>query len=565
MALDRRRFVAYCSTLGLTSTLFPGALYSQAESVEGPITLEMIEAAEQLAGLSFRPEHREMMLEDLNTRLETYESLRAVDIPNEVPPALVFDPTITGRKPAPDTGRVEWTLPEVVRPVSDADVAFLSVLEQAALLRSGALSSVELTRIYLDRIRRYNDVLHAVVTLTEDRAMASARQADDEIGRGEWRGPLHGIPYGAKDLLAVRGYRTTWGAVPYQEQEIDHDAAVVRKLDEAGAVLVAKLTLGALAWGDVWFGGMTRNPWNLDQGSSGSSAGSGSAVAAGLVSFAIGSETLGSIVSPATRNGVSGFRPSFGLVSRDGAMALSWSMDKLGPMARSALDCAVVFDVIRGQDDADPATRHAAFDFDVRRPIRDLRVGYVASAFDEEYDGRDPDRQTISVLRGLDVDLHPIELPTDLPLSAMLLTLEVEAAAAFDELTRAGGTDEMVRQTRDAWPHVFRMGRMVPAVEYLQANRARTLLMRRMEEVLQDIDVFVSPSFLGGTLSITNLTGHPAISVPNAFDAVNGHAERRSPRSISFVGNLWRDAAVLELAHAYQQATDHHRRRPPIR
>jgi Asp-tRNA(Asn)/Glu-tRNA(Gln) amidotransferase A subunit family amidase len=564
MPLDRRRFMAYCSSVGLSTTLFPGVLYAQAETEPGPITVEMIEAAARIAGLSFSNEHREMMVEDLNSRLDVYERLRGAEIPNDVFPALIFDPTIAGASPDPDSGPVEWALPDIQRPRDDDAIAFMSILEQASLLRSRQLTSVELTRIYLDRIRALDGKLFAVVTTTEERALEQARVADAEMGLGQWRGPLHGIPYGAKDLLAVRGYPTTWGAVPYRDQVIEYDATVIRKLDEAGAVLIAKLTLGALAWGDVWFGGMTRNPWNLDEGSSGSSAGPGAAVAAGLVSFAIGSETLGSIVSPSTRNGVTGHRPTFGLVSRDGAMALSWSMDKLGPMARSALDCAIVFDTIRGQDSADPSTREAAFRFDPSRPIADWRVGYLATAFDDDYPGHSSDAATLGVLCDLGVDLIPIDLP-EMPVDAMLLTLEVEAAAAFDELTRTGESDRMVRQTKDAWPHVFRMGRMVPAVEYVQANRARTLLMRAMADVMADIDVFVSPSFRGGTLSITNLTGHPAVAVPNHFSGVEGDPMRRSPRSISFVGSLYGDAAALELAHAYQCATDYHLQRPPMR
>jgi Asp-tRNA(Asn)/Glu-tRNA(Gln) amidotransferase A subunit family amidase len=586
MAIDRRHFMAYFSSAGLAGTLFPGALYARVaeagrssgidadgrltesgdvDVIDGPITDEMIEAAARIAGLSFSEEHRAMMLEDLNERLGTYASLRALPIPNEVPPALVFDPRIGGAEPRSETGPVSWQLPQLDRPGSDEDIAFLSILEQASLLRSGKLSSVELTRIYFDRIQRYDSVLHAVVTLTEDRAMRQARAADEELSAGEWRGPLHGIPYGAKDLLAVRGYPTTWGSVPYQEQVIDHDAAVVRKLDEAGAVLVAKLTLGALAWGDVWFGGMTRNPWNVDQGSSGSSAGPGSAVAAGLVSFAIGSETLGSIVSPSTRNGISGLRPTFGLVSRDGAMALSWSMDKLGPMARSALDCAVVFDVVRGKDPADPFSRDAGFPFSQRADLSGLRVGYVAEAFEGDYGDREADHEVLDVLRSLGVNLIPVALPTEMPVSAMLLTLEVEAAAAFDELTRSGVTDRMVRQTKDAWPHVFRMARMVPAVEYVQANRARTLLMKAMNDAFSDIDVLVSPPFRGGALSITNLTGHPAVVVPKGFAPVDGSNERRSPMSTTFIGGMYKDAEALVVASAFQEATAHHTLRPPIR
>lgn len=586
MAIDRRHFMAYFSSAGLAGTLFPGALFARAinsketaridvgagsaglqdgDVIDGPITDEMIEAAARIAGLSFSEEHRSMMLEDLNERLHTYTALRELPIANDVPPALVFDPRIGGARPGPQSGPVSWELPDLDRPTSDEDIAFLSVLEQAALLRSRRLTSVELTTIYLDRIRKYDSVLLAVVTLTEERALRQARQADEEISAGQWRGPLHGIPYGAKDLLSVRGYPTTWGAVPFQEQVIDKDAAVIRKLDEAGAVLVAKLTLGALAWGDVWFGGMTRNPWNIEQGSSGSSAGSGSAVAAGLVSFAVGSETLGSIISPATRNGVSGLRPTFGLVSRAGAMALSWSMDKLGPMARSAVDCAVVFDHIRGYDEADPFSIEAGFPFAQRSSPAEIRIGYVEEAFDGEYAERGADQDVLNVFRDMGITLTPVTLPAGLPVSAMLLALDVEAAAAFDELTRCGDADRMVRQTKDAWPHVFRMARMVPAVEYVRASRARTVLMKAMNDVMAEIDVLVSPPFRGGALSITNLTGHPAVVVPKGFAPVTGSFERMSPMSTTFIGGLFKDADALTVAAAYQRATSHHRLRPPIR
>lgn len=557
--------MAYCSALGLSSTLFPGVLYARVE--EGaPITTETIAQAERIAGLRFTEAQRAMMVEDLQGNLKGYEAVRALAMPNSVAPALRFDPRVGGMQPPAGTAGPRWTPPSLRRPADDETLAFMTVAELAALLRSRQVTSMELTELYLRRLKRYDPVLQAVVTLTEERAREQAARADRELAAGQWRGPLHGVPYGAKDLLAVRGYQTTWGAVPYRDQVIDVDAAVIEKLDAAGAVLVAKLTLGALAWGDVWFGGTTKNPWNIDQGSSGSSAGPGAAVAAGLVGFAIGSETLGSIVSPSTRNGVTGHRPTFGLVSRHGAMALSWSMDKLGPMARSAEDCALIFDVLRGRDERDPTTVDAPFPFDPGQDVTRLRVGYLADAFAEAYDNAAADHATLDVLRGLGIDLQPLALPTDLPVDALLTMLSVEAATAFDDLTRSGGVDRMVRQTKNAWPHVFRTSRFVPAVEYLQAARARTLLMERMAEVMQTVDVFVSPSYGGGTLSITNLTGHPCVCVPNRFTPLPDRpgSARRAPGSITFAGGLYRDADVLALAHAYQRATDFHRRRPPL-
>lgn len=566
MSLDRRHFMAYCSSLGLGGTLFPGVLFARVAEDE-PITTEIIAQAERIAGVTFTEAQRAMMVEDLTGNLEGYRAIRALSMPNSVGPALVFDPRVGGERPPAGEARLQWEPRPVERPAREEDLAFMTVAELASLLRSRQVTSAELTELYLVRLKRYDPVLQAVVTLTEERAREQAARADRELDAGQWRGPLHGIPYGAKDLLAVRGYPTTWGAVPYRDQVIDEDAAVIERLDAAGAVLLAKLTLGALAWGDVWFGGTTKNPWNVDQGSSGSSAGPGAAVAAGLVGFAIGSETLGSIVSPATRNGITGHRPTYGLVSRHGAMALSWSMDKLGPMARSAEDCALIFEAIRGRDPRDPATLDVPFPYRAGADVTGLRVGYFARAFEEDYPNKEADQATLDTLRALGLELHPIDLPAELPVDAMLVTLSVEAAAAFDELTLTGGVDRMVRQTKDAWPHVFRTSRFVPAVEYIQANRARTLLMQQTAAALRDIDVFVSPPYRGGVLGITNLTGHPCVCVPNAFHPLEDQplSERRSPGSITFVGGLYKDAETLTLARAYQDATDFHRRRPPLR
>ena len=565
MSIDRRAFMAYCASFGLGGTLFPGVLY--ARIAEGdPITPDVIAHAERVAGLSFTEAERAMMVEDLTDARTGYAAIRALSIPNSVGPALVFDPGVSGVAPPEGGAALVWEPRPAERPRDDDALAFMSVAELAYLLKTRQVTSMELTGLYLTRLKKYDGVLQAVVSYTEDRAWRQAQEADRELDAGRWRGPLHGVPYGAKDLLSTRGYLTTWGAEPYRQQMIDEDAAVIERLDAAGAVLVAKLSLGALTWGDVWFGGTTKNPWNVEEGSSGSSAGPGAAVAAGLVGFAIGSETYGSIVSPSTRNGVTGHRPTFGLVSRHGAMALSWSMDKLGPMARSAEDCALVFEAIRGRDPRDPSTVAAPFPYGPDLDVGRLRVGYYAAAFETDYPNRAADRATLDVLRSLGVTLHPVALPADLPVEALFTILSVEAAAAFDELTLTRGIDRMVRQTKDAWPHVFRAARFVPAVEYLQANRARTLLMQRTAEALREVDVFVSPTFEGGTLGITNLTGHPCLCVPNAFHPVEGRpgSPRRSPGSITFVGGLYRDAETLALAHRYQQATDFHRRRPPM-
>jgi Asp-tRNA(Asn)/Glu-tRNA(Gln) amidotransferase A subunit family amidase len=415
--------------------------------------------------------------------------------------------------------------------------------------------------MYLDRLERHGPTLECVITLTEERALRQARQADAEIARGHYRGPLHGIPWGGKDLLTVQEYRTTWGAKPFEHQQLDDNATVVERLDEAGAVLLAKLTLGALAQGDRWYGGQTKNPWNLEQGSSGSSAGSASATVAGLVGFSIGSETLGSIVSPATRCGATGLRPTFGRVSRHGAMALSWTMDKLGPICRSVEDCALVLHSIHGADGHDPTARSVPFNWDPSVTPGQLRIGYLKDAFEQErseqrQDARVADLAVLDVLRSLGADLIPFALPNDLPVSAMRIILSAEAGAAFNELTMSGRDDELVRQGAGGWPNTFRSARMIPAVEYIQANRLRTMAMGALASRFEGIDAFVTPTSGNPTLLLTNLTGHPTVVVPNGF------RENGTPLSISFVGKLFGDAEALALAKAYQDATDHHRRRP---
>jgi Asp-tRNA(Asn)/Glu-tRNA(Gln) amidotransferase A subunit family amidase len=412
--------------------------------------------------------------------------------------------------------------------------------------------------MYLDRLQRYDKSLQATVTLTEQRALAQARAADEEIARGRHRGPLHGIPWGAKDLLAVKGHPTTWGAEPYRAQVLDEDAEVVKRLDAAGAVLVAKLTLGALAMGDVWFGGRTRNPWNVEQGSSGSSAGPGSATAAGLVGFAIGSETLGSISSPSTRNGVTGLRPTFGRVPRTGAMALSWTMDKLGPMTRSAEDAALVLAAIHGPDGRDRTVLPAPFNWDGTRRLSQLRVGYVKSAFDRDYPTKAFDQATLDVLRAQGATLTPVELP-ELNYGAMRHILVAEGAAAFDELTRSNRDRELSEQGPNAWPNTFRVARFIPAVDYVNANRLRSVAIERWAELMKTVDVIVVPTGGANQLLATNLTGHPAVIVPNGFRADG------TPVSITFLGGLFDEGAPLLAAHVYQQATDFHRRVPPLR
>jgi len=523
---------------------------------EAPVSRADIDKAERVIGLQFTDSEKDSMLFDLIDNLENYASLREVDIPNSVPPAFRFDPVPVGMEFDRTVRRPVYSpVTNVTLPENREELAFYSVRELGELIRTRKITSIELTRIYLDRLKRFGPKLECVVTLTEELALEQAKRADREIAAGNYRGPLHGIPYGAKDLLAVRGYETTWGAMPYKDQIIDENAAVIEKLEEAGAVLVAKLTLGALAWGDVWFGGTTRNPWDIEQGSSGSSAGSASATAAGLVAFSIGTETWGSIVSPSTRCGATGLRPTYGRVSRTGAMALSWTMDKIGPICRTVEDCAIVFDAIRGPDGVDRTLVDLPFNFDYRIDLKDVRIGYLKELFDEEYPSREADLESLDKLRRLGADLVPVTLP-DYPVDALALILSAEAAAAFDELTRSGGDDEMVRQIRNAWPNTFRSSRFIPAVEYIQANRVRYMIIQEMAKL--EVDLYVAPSFGGDNLLLTNLTGHPCVVLPNGFDE-GGH-----PVSISFIGRLYDEATLLAVAKAYQDATDYHEQHPPL-
>ena len=531
---------------------------SEEEKKEPPIKKEHIQAMETILGITFTDAERDSMLESLNERLESFAALRNFDIPNATPPALVFDPIPVGFEMETEQREILLSAPrDVTVPSNLEELAFRSVRDLGEMLRTRKVTSVQLTQMYLARLKKHASQLECVVSLTEARALEHARRADAEIAAGRYRGPLHGIPYGAKDLLAVPGYKTTWGATPYKDQMLDDTATVVRKLDDAGAVLVAKLTLGALAWGDVWYGGKTRNPWNVEQGSSGSSAGSASATAAGLVAFAIGTETWGSIVSPSTRCGTTGLRPTFGRVSRAGAMALSWSMDKIGPICRSVEDAALVFDAMRGSDGLDATVIDAPFNYSADVDLSALRIGYTKDLFESEYRFKDSDAATLAKLRELGVDLIPVELPSATPVRPLAFVLSAEAASAFDALTRSNGDDLMVRQIKNAWPNVMRSARLIPAVEYIQANRARYQLVQDMQNFMNDLDVYVCPSFGGNNLLLTNLTGQPCVVLPNGF------SDEGTPMSITFMGNLFDEATVLAVAKAYQDATDFHLKQPP--
>lgn len=568
---DRREFMSYFTSIGLGGTLLPGVLWAKVAAGE-EITPATVADAEEVAGVQFEPEEREMMIDGLKLQTQRIAALHRIPLDNSVPPALIFSPLPVGKKLTPDRRRPPVRSRVARRAITSNldELAFLPVTELSELIRHGRVSSLQLTQMYLARIRKYDPVLKAVITLTEERALSQARAADAEIARGKYRGPLHGIPWGAKDLLAVRGYKTTWGAGPFRDQIIETDATVVERLDAAGAVLVAKLSLGELAQGDIWFGATTKNPWKLDQGSSGSSAGPASATAAGLVGFSIGSETLGSISSPSTRCGTTGLRPTFGRVPRTGAMALSWTMDKLGPICRSVEDCALVLGAIYGPDGRDSTVISADYHWDATVSPRSLRIGYIKSAFDlPQLDPKDEKRTqhatkkfddaALDVLRRIGVNLIPVEIP-DLNYDAMRLVLTAEAAAAFDELTRSDRDKLLVQQGRNDWANTFRTARFIPAVDYVNANRVRSIAIEQWDRLMKTVDVIVTPTGASGLLQLvaTNLTGHPAVILPNGF------RDDGTPVSLTFLGGLFEEGKLLAVAHAYQQATDFHLKRPSM-
>lgn len=563
--------MSYFAGAGLSSTLFPGVLWAKL-TAGAEITVETIASAEEVAGVRFDQTERELMLDGLKQQEQRIEALHKIPLENSVSPAIIFDPLPPGKKIEPEPRRpmVRSRVGMRARPADIDELAFLPVTELSELVRRGRVTSLELTQMYLARLKKYDPVLRCVISLTEDRALRQARTADEEIRRGRYRGPLHGIPWGAKDLLAVRGYKTTWGAGPFKEQVIDTDATVVKRLDEAGAVLVAKLTLGELAQGDIWFGATTKNPWKVDQGSSGSSAGPASATAAGLVGFSIGSETLGSISSPSTRCGTTGLRPTFGRVPRTGAMALSWTMDKLGPICRSVEDCAIVLDAIYGPDGRDNTVIEAPYHWDATLSPKKLRIGYVKSAFDTpQLDPNDAKRTlhatkkfddaALDVFKRLGINLIPVDLP-DVPYDPMRIILTAEAAAAFDELTRSDRDKELVQQGKFDWPNSFRTSRFIPAVDYVNANRVRSIAIQKWDDLMKTVDVIVTPT--GATnlsqLVATNLTGHPAVILPNGF------RDDGTPVSLTFLGGLFEEAKVLAVARAYQDATGFHLKHPDI-
>ncbi|HKY30542.1 MAG TPA: amidase [Pyrinomonadaceae bacterium] len=576
---DRRKFVKLLPAFGVAAAVAPHVGINSGAQTPSPsptptpspspspspaplrVTKEMLRGAEQLFGIELTDAQKQMALRNVDTNLERYETLRKIDIPLDTEPATLFRPALPGKTFSIKASKFRLSKTAAPKFAAIEDLAFATVPQLAELIRTRRVSSVELTKMYLARLKRYGPKLLCVVTLTEDLALKQAADADAEIKRGKYRGPLHGIPWGAKDLFATKGIKTTWGAEPYRDQVIDYDATVIERLREAGAVLVAKLSMGALAQGGRWFAGMTRNPWQVEEertGSSGSSAGPGSATAAGLVGFSIGTETLGSIVSPSARNGVVGLRPTYGRVSRYGAMGLSWTMDKIGPMCRGVEDCAAALHAIYGPDGKDLTVGDVPFNWAPDMPLAQMKIGYVKTEFDQQ---QDAERKAIyqaalDALKAAGANLQPIELPK-FSTAALRIILVAEAATAFDDIIRNGAINQLSGQEPGDWPNTFRSSRFIPAVEYIRAQRARTLLMRQMDALMENWHAFVSPAPGSASLLITNLTGHPAVCVPCGF--IKG-----LPQAIMFTGRLYDEGSPLRVALAYERATKWHTMHPKM-
>ena len=534
------------------------------------ISKDQLKAALEVIGLDFSEAQREQMLPGINRALGSFEQLRKIDVPLDTEPAFHFRPALPGKEPKPRPSKFSPSRVTKQAMFKDPEeLCFLPVTELSALVRARKITSTDLTKMYLSRLKKYAPKLLCVITLTEDLALEQAARADKEISAGKYRGPLHGIPYGAKDLFNTKGIKTTWGAEPFQEQVPTYTCTAIERLEKAGAVLLAKLSMGALAQGDKWFGGVTKNPWNLEQGSSGSSAGSAAATSAGLVGFAIGTETLGSIVSPSTRCGVTGLRPTYGRVSRYGAMGLSWTMDKIGPICRSVEDTALVLNAMHGPDGHDVTTFDAPFDWNPALPLSSLKIGYLKAEFERTggFGGQQQNAEQVAArkkiyddaleaLRKAGAKIEAVELP-QMNAQPLGIILTAEAATAFDDITRDGRVAQLSGQANNDWPNSFRSARTIPAVEYIRAMRERTLLQEHFDAFMKDWDVLIVPSGTQ-TLQITNLTGHPQVAVPCGF--LNGN----NPQSILFTGRLYEEGLPLRVAHAFEQATEWHKMHPKV-
>lgn len=538
--------------------LFVPFIFLFAAATDAQVDTGVVSAAEKLIDLHFTPAEKDSMQDGLKDILHVYEKMHTHDLHNDDPYALMFNPALPGMDRIAKQVPVSWHLPEqTVLPANRNDLAFYSILQLASLLKNKKITSVELTRFFLDRLKKWGDTLHCVISLTEEIALQQAKAADAEIARGIYRGPLHGMPYGLKDLFAVKGTHTTWGAAPYQDQIVDEDAFVYAQLKKAGAVLCAKLSLGALAMDDTWFGGKTRNPWKPETGSSGSSAGSAASTVAGLLPFAIGTETWGSIVSPSHVCGATGLRPTFGSVSRSGAMVLAWSLDKIGPICRSAEDCAVVFSIIKGTDGKDAAAKERSFNYSGHAEWKKWGVAYAGNYFKSQHDSALL-WAALDQFRKLGAQVSEIDFPDSVlyPFGIMDPIIGAECAAAFDAFTRNGTDDRMTEQHKYDWPNQFRTARFIPAAEYINANRHRYALIKKMHEFMRNIDILIVPTFEGHQLAITNLTGNPVVTMPIGF------GKDQLPESITLLGNLYQEAILLAAAKAFQDATPYNKQHP---
>jgi len=532
------------------STLITNSLIAQ----ERPIVKADLLSSAKLMDLQFTDPELDSLFNDVVDNLANYKAMHALSLNNSTPLSLWHTAILPGMQLNKVQKPIIWDAPTAVAlPANKNELAFYSIEQLAYLIKNKKISSVDLTKFFIDRIKKYGDTLQCVISLQEDLAMAQAKQADAEIAAGKYRGQLHGIPYGLKDLFAVKNTKTTWGAAPYQNQIIQEDAYVYEKMKAAGAVLVAKFTLGALAMGDYWFGGRTKNPWNLNYGSSGSSAGSTSATVAGLVPFAIGTETWGSIVSPATTCGATGLRPTFGSISRSGAMALSYSLDKVGPITRSANDAAIVFNYLHGTDGKDGSAVNMPFNYAPKTSLKTYKIAYAKNYFDKIKDTNRSEFEVLKQFKKMGIELIPVNFPDSgvYQFNIMDIVIGAECAAQFDDMTRSGLDDALTRQTKNDWPNSFRTSRFVPAVEYINAQRHRTILMQKVNEIVSQYDAIICPSRGGGNQSaITNLTGHPVVCVPTGLDA-----KWQLPTGISFVGKLFDEGTILNIANQYQKAT----------
>ena len=585
-ALDdtRRRFIAQFTSLGLGGTLLPGVLWAEMQQTgTAQITAEMLKHAIVMAGLAFSDEDQKSMLEAVNSNLTRFTELRAIQIPNDVSPPFHFSALVPGMTVNRTKTPFRMSAPQVKRPAVLDEVAFWPVVQLAQLIKTKQVTSTELTKLYLDRLHRFNPTLNCAVTILDEIGLAQAKQADAEIAAAKYKGPLHGIPWGAKDIIAVKGYKTTWGSGAFKDQVIDKDASIVEMLRDAGAVLVAKLTTGEIAQGDRWFGGQTKSPWDPSTGSGGSSAGPGSATAAGLVAFSIGTETSGSILGPSSRCGVTGLRPTLGRISRDGVMALSWTQDRLGPMCRYAEDCALVMSVIARPDNRDMSCVDLPFNWNAQMDIRKLRVGYLKTAFEENADpvGKQHQQATYDALTKLGLTLHAVEVPE---FTTDVSAINVESATFFDEFMRSGRDKFLTNLGRaNGW----KGARVLPAVDYLQSQRIRMMMMMKLAEATAHVDVYIGPGNGGGAggggrgagaataggeganaprrqtagqrhSSMANLATYPAVAVPNGFNASG------APTSITFFARPFMESELLAVVKAYQDATGFHLKHPKL-